>query len=63
VEVDHIWKTRQQVKIYVSLATFPQGRINTEVIAPVISNLITMPVMCNRPILDQNELNSQEVHA
>jgi len=38
-EMDHIWKTRQQVKIYESRAKFPEGTINTKVIAPVIRNL------------------------
>lgn len=35
-EIDHIWKTRQQVKIYESRAKFPEGTINTKVIAPMI---------------------------
>lgn len=38
-EMDHIWKTQQQVKIYESRAKFPEGAINTKVIAPVIRNL------------------------
>jgi hypothetical protein len=35
-EMDHIWKTQQQVKIYQSRAKFPEGTINTLDIAPVI---------------------------